>query len=88
MIGERIDYKQAKKLRQRLGITGKRASLLLNMPQKTVTGWEVSTPRSSRTAPGIVLAYYNLLDVVVNELGVPLETIEKVLQERLSPPTD
>lgn len=81
-MNEQTDNARLKKLRQRIGITQAKAAALGRIPAKTFSNWEVVSPRSARPVPGMTILCLELMDFLVNDLGVPFDKLEKILQEK------
>ena len=82
IMNEHTDNIALKRLRQSIGITQVKAAELGRTSPRTFRNWEVVSPRSSRPVPGIALKYFELLDFLVNDLKMPLDKLEKALQEK------
>ena len=79
---EQTDNARLKKLRQRIGITQAKAAALGHIPAKTFSNWEVVSPRSARPVPGMTILCLELVDLLVNDLGMPLDQLEEILQKK------
>ncbi len=81
-MNQPTDNIRLKKLRQRIGLTQVQAANLGLTPVRTFRNWEVLSPHSARPVPGIAMVCLELVDLLVNDLGMPLATLEKALQEK------
>ena len=79
---EQTDNARLKKLRQRIGISQAQAAKFGQVPYRTFCNWEVVSPHSSRPVPGMTIVCLELVDLLVNDLGMPLDQLEKVLQKK------
>lgn len=80
----RSTTEQIKTLRRRLNLSQAKVSALANTPSKTWERWEASPFVPNHTSPpGMASSFLALLSAVVNELGVPLEEVQVLMQKEM-----